>query len=279
VSGAGRAGAAAEGLVEVRPGREIAWTAVGDGPPLLLLNGYAATGADWDPVFLGSLAARFRVVSPDNIGLGRSALAEGEEIGGAEGMCADMIALLDALEIERTAVAGWSMGGFVAQSLVRADLGRVTGLALIDTHTGGPDCVDAAPRVFQRLIDHSGTPREQATRLLSLLFPPAFAAEADERFGDLVATARAALPERILFMQEEALVAWHSRPEPLAPIEPETPTVIVHGGVDAVVPPGNAEVLASVHPGAAVSIFEDCAHAPMGQEPEAVAEAILAVVG
>ena len=33
----------------------IAWTAVGDGPPLLLVNGYAATGADWDPSFLAAL--------------------------------------------------------------------------------------------------------------------------------------------------------------------------------------------------------------------------------
>jgi 3-oxoadipate enol-lactonase len=276
---AGRAAEAGEGTVEVRPGRSIAWTAFGAGDPLLLINGYAATGADWDPVFLGALASRFRVISPDNVGLGRSELAEGETVGGAEGMCADMLALLDALEVERTVVAGWSMGGFVAQSLVRAAPARVTGLALIDTHTGGPDCVDAAPRIFQRLTDHSGTPREQATRLLSLLFPPDHAAEADARFGDLVATARAALPERVLFMQEEALVAWHGRPAPLAPIAAGTPTAIVHGGLDTTVPPANAEVLAGVHPGAVMRIFDDCAHAPMGQEPEGVAEAILAVVG
>jgi 3-oxoadipate enol-lactonase len=279
VSGAGGAAAAGEGTVEVGPGRTIAWTAFGAGDPLLLINGYAATGADWDPVFIGALAARFRVVSPDNIGLGHSELADGEEVGGAEGMTDDMLALLDALEIESAVVAGWSMGGFVAQSLVRAAPGRVTGLALIDTHTGGPDCVDAGPGIFQQLIDHSGTPREQATRLLSLLFPPDHAAEADERFGELVATARAALPERVLFMQEDAIVAWHNRPTPLEPIAPGTPTAIVHGGRDTTVPPGNAEVLAAAHPGAVVTIFDDCAHAPMGQEPAAVAEAILAVVG
>jgi len=30
-------------------GRRLAWTSVGDGPALLLVNGYAATAADWDP--------------------------------------------------------------------------------------------------------------------------------------------------------------------------------------------------------------------------------------
>jgi pimeloyl-ACP methyl ester carboxylesterase len=270
---------AGEGLVEVGPGREIAWTAVGDGPPLLLLNGYAATGADWDPAFLGALAARFRVICPDNVGLGRSTLAEGEQIGGAAGMCADSLALLDALGIERAAVVGWSMGGFVAQSLAREAPGRVTALGLISTHTGGPDCVDAGPGVFQRLVDHSGTPREQATRLISLLFPPALAAEADERFGELVAAGRAALPERVLFMQEDALVEWHGRPTPLPALDPPVATAIVHGGSDTVVPPGNAEVLAAAHPGATVTILPECAHAPMAQEPEAVAEAIVGVAG
>jgi pimeloyl-ACP methyl ester carboxylesterase len=268
---------AGEGVVEVGPGRTIAWTAVGDGPPLLLLNGYAATGADWDPVFLGRLAAEFRVICPDNVGLGRSTLAEGEAVGGAAGMCGDALALLDALGVERAAVVGWSMGGFVAQSLVRAAPARFTALGLIATHPGGADTVDAAPGVFGRLIDHSGTPREQATRLLSLLFPPERAAEADERFGELVAAARAALPERVLFMQEEAIVDWHGRPSALPVLDAPIPTAIVHGGRDTVVPPGNADALARFHPGARITILPGCAHAPMGQEPEASAEAILGV--
>jgi pimeloyl-ACP methyl ester carboxylesterase len=275
----GGAGRARQGLAEVRPGRAIAWSAVGDGPPLLLLNGYAATGAEWDPVFLGQLAAHFRVICPDNVGLGRSTLAAGEAVGGAEGMTVDSIALLDALEIERTAVVGWSMGGFIAQSLAREAPGRVTALGLISTHTGGPDCVDAAPGVFQKLIDHSGTAREQATRLLSLLFPPDRATEADERFGDLVAAARAMLPEPVLFMQEDALVTWHGRPTSLPVLGPPVPTAVVHGGSDTVVPPSNAEVLARVHPGATVTVLPECAHAPMAQEPGAVADAIIAAAG
>jgi pimeloyl-ACP methyl ester carboxylesterase len=260
----------------VRPGRTIAWTAIGDGAPLLLINGYAATGADWDPSFLGLLAARHRVICPDNAGLGRSTLADDEVVGGAEGMAADMLALLDALELERTAVVGWSMGGFVAQALARSAPGRVTALGLISTHTGGPDCLEGEPRVARELVDHSGTPREQASRLISLLFPPAVAPEADERFGELVAAARAALPERVLFMQEEALRAWHDRLRALPILDPPLPTAIVHGGLDPVVPPGNAEVLARFHPRATVAIRPACAHAPMAQEPEAVGEAILA---
>jgi len=267
----------AAGAIEVGPGRRISWRAIGDGPPLLLVNGYAATAADWDPAFLGLLAARHRVICPDNAGLGDSALADGVEVGGAEGMAADMAALLDALEVERAAVVGWSMGGFVAQTLARRLPGRVASLGLIATHTGGPDCVNGDPVVGRELIDHSGTPREQATRLLSLLFPPALAGEADERFGEIVAAGRALLPERVLFMQEEALAAWHGRPTSLPPTDPGLPVAIVHGGLDRVVPPGNAEVLARFHPGAEILVLPDSAHAVMAQEPEAVAAALLGV--
>ena len=191
-------------------------------------------------------------------------------------MTTDAVALFDALGLERAAVAGWSMGGFVAQSLLRRVPERIAAAALISTHTGGRDCVDAEPGVFQVLIDHSGTPREAATRFISLLFPPERAAEADAQFGEILAAGRAELPEPVLFEQEDAIVQWHGRTTSLPLADPSIPTVVVHGGKDTVVPPGNAEVLARFHPGARVEIRPECAHAPMAQEPDAVAAAILA---
>jgi 3-oxoadipate enol-lactonase len=244
----------------------------------LLLNGYAATGRDWDPAFLMRLVKRHRVICPDNAGLGGSTLAAGTEVGGVEGMAADMVGLLDALGVERVAVAGWSMGGFVAQALAATAPGRVAALGLLSTNPGGPDAVGAEPADWARLIDSSGTPREQASRLISLLFPPALAAAADAEFGELVAAARGSLPERVLRMQEEAMLGWHHRREPLLGRDPSHPTAIVHGGLDRVIPPANAELLGSLHPGALVTVLPDCAHAVMAQEPGAVAAAILTAV-
>jgi hypothetical protein len=47
-----------DGAVEIG-GRRIAWRSLGEGRPLLLLNGYAATAVDWDPGFLAALARSF----------------------------------------------------------------------------------------------------------------------------------------------------------------------------------------------------------------------------
>jgi pimeloyl-ACP methyl ester carboxylesterase len=204
-------------------------------------------------------------------------LAAGEEVGGVEEMATDALAVLGALGIGSAAVVGWSMGGFIAQALTAAAPARVASLSLISTDPGGPDCVLADPEVQALLTDGSGTPREQASRLLALLFPPALAAEADANFGDLVAAARAALPAPVLQMQEEAMRAWHARPETLLGATARLPVAIVHGALDRVIPPANATLLGALHPGAQVELLADCAHAPMAQHPEAVAAAIFAV--
>jgi 3-oxoadipate enol-lactonase len=204
-------------------------------------------------------------------------LAEGVALGGVEEMAADAAAVLDALGIEQAAVVGWSMGGFIAQALAAAAPQRVASLSLISTDPGGPDCVLADLEVQSLLTDSAGTPREQASRLLGLLFPPELAATADANFGELVAAARAALPGPVLLMQEEAMRAWHARPETLLGATVGLPMAIVHGALDRVIPPANVTLLGALHPGARLELLADCAHAPMAQHPEAVAAAIFAV--
>jgi pimeloyl-ACP methyl ester carboxylesterase len=243
--------------------------------PLLLINGYAATGADWDPVFLDELRRSHRVICPDNRGMGGAEL--GEEELTIDLMAADLERLLDAEGIERLPVVGWSMGGFVAQQLARRASARVPALALLDTDPGGAASVPAAPEAWERLVDHSGTPREQASRLIALLFPPPLAAEIDHQFGEQVAEARAQLSPAALRAQEAAMEAWH-RDEPATAAAEGVPVLVLHGTEDVVIPPANATALAERWPGAQVELFEGCGHALMAQQPQRVAELIRAYV-
>lgn len=249
----------------------LAWRTVGEGPPLLLVNGYAATGEDWDPTFLGALAESFQMLCPDNRGVG------GSELGGGEltidGMAADLEALLDSRGIARLPVVGWSMGGFVAQRLAVRAPERVAALALLATDPGAPDSTDADPEVWARLTDHTGSDREQASRLISLLFPPPLAAEIDRDFGEIVAAARAGLASETLRAQEAAMDAWHRDPPPRAEA-PGIPVLVAHGKEDQVIPPANAQALASRWPGSRVELFEGCGHALMAQEPQQLAALI-----
>jgi 3-oxoadipate enol-lactonase len=239
-------------------------------PSLLLINGYAATGADWDPAFLEALAETHTVIRPDNRGTGGSPLGDGELT--IEGMAADLERLLDREGIGRLPVVGWSMGGFITQRLA------LRALALIGTDSGGPAAALADPAVWARLVDPSGTPREQASRLISLLFPPGPAEEIDRQFGALVAEARAALSPATLSAQEAAIEAWHRDEQP-PPGAEAPPTLILHGAEDVVIPPANARALAARWTGARVQLFDGCGHAVTAQQPVAVATAIRAHVG
>lgn len=263
----------ATGTIEVE-GRRLAWRAVGAGPPLLLVNGYAATGADWDPTFLGALAASHEVICPDNRGLGGSELGDGELT--VDGMAADLEALLDARGLASAPVVGWSMGGFVVQQLARRAPARVEALALISTDPGCGSVL-ADPDVWARLTDRSGSAREQASRLIALLFPPALAPAIDRDFGEIVAAGRAALSPAALDAQEAAMGAWHR--DGAGTSAADLPSLVVHGSEDEVIPAANAELLAERWPGARVELVDGAAHAVMAQEAERVAAAIAALLG
>jgi pimeloyl-ACP methyl ester carboxylesterase len=256
--------------------RRLTWRAVGKGPALLLVNGYAASGEDWDPSFLDGLAQSFEVICPDSRGIGDSELGDAGLT--VDGMAGDLEALLDALGVERVPLVGWSMGGFVAQRLAMRAPARVTALALLATDPGGAESVLATPATWSRLTDQSGSAREQASRLISLLFPAGLAAEIDRQFGEVVAAARTQLSPQTLLAQEAAIDAWHRDESPGLGRDEVPPTLVIHGDLDVVIPPANAKALAARWPSAQVEIFSGCAHAVMAQEPQRAVELIGALV-
>lgn len=264
----------AGGTIEVE-GRRLAWRSVGEGPPLVLITGYSGAADGWDPRFLAALGQSFEVICPDNRGIGGSELGELDGPLTAEAMAADVEALLGAREIDRLPVAGWSMGGFVAQALALRAPARIEALVLLATNPGGAAAVPSDPACIARLVDHSGTPREQATRLIELIFPPGVAAEMDRSVGDLVAEARAALSPAALAAQQGALTAWHAA-DPPGPVPDSFPVLAVSGSEDVVIPPQNLAALAGRWPGCRTELFEGCGHAFMAQEPERLAELIVA---
>lgn len=247
-------------------GRVLGARVLGDGPPLLLLNGYSGTAADWDPTFLATLGAARTVVAPDHQGMGTSTAGDLDRLTIAT-MAEDVALLLEHRGIERAAVVGWSMGGMVAQEFARRHAGRVRGLVLLGTDGGGPDAVVADRADWARLVDHSGSPREQATRLLALLFPPDTAAEVDRLFGDVVAEARATLSPEALAAQDRAIAAWHAA-DPGRPARPVPPVLVATGTEDIVIPPANADLLAVRWGTTRVERFAGGGHAFMAQEPE-----------
>ena len=107
---------------------------------------------------------------------------------------------------------------------------------LLSTDPGGIEADLASADVWSKLIDTSGTPNEQARRLLSLLFPNDVAESFYREFGDIVAAARAQLPVELLNRQSAAMDAWHRNGVASRLREIRVPVLIATGTEDIVIP-------------------------------------------
>ena len=101
----------------------------GQGRPLLLLHGWPEFWLTWEPV-MTRLADRFLLIAPDLRGFGDSDKPVGAF--GPEDHALDMLALLDALGLDRVGVVGHDVGGAAMQPLGRGSAKRLAGLFLFD---------------------------------------------------------------------------------------------------------------------------------------------------
>jgi len=166
------------------------------------------------------------------------------------------------------------MGGFVAQTLALQHPDRVNKLILLSTDPGGADADLASTAVWSLLIDTSGTPHEQARRLLSLLFPSDIAESFYREFGDIVADARARLSPDLVNRQAAAMDEWHRNGVGSRLQEISAPVLIATGNEDIVIPPSNALKLVNALPGAWLGQFPGGGHAFMAQYPRPLADLI-----
>jgi pimeloyl-ACP methyl ester carboxylesterase len=259
------------GTILVDGGR-IAFHRLGNGRPLLVLNGLAATSADWDPSFIERLASINELILLDNRGIG--AFTDNGAPFDIDQLADDTARVIAALEFERASVLGWSMGGFIAQTLALQHPARIDKLILVSTDPGGVDAELASPAVRSQLIDTSSTPREQARRLLSLLFPGVLADSIYDQYGDIVAAARAQLSPDLVQRQAAAMDAWHRDGTGRRLQQLRAPTLVAAGTEDIVIPASNALRLVNAIPGAWLAQFKEGGHAFMAQYPRPLADLI-----
>ncbi|NED98370.1 alpha/beta hydrolase [Phytoactinopolyspora alkaliphila] len=106
-----------------------------DAIPLVMLHGGAVDHRMWAQQF-DAFTGR-RIVAPDARGHGRSSTATGPHR-----LCDDVVALLDALQIERAVLVGLSMGGSTAVDTALEHPARVAGLVVTGAGTSEPDFSD-----------------------------------------------------------------------------------------------------------------------------------------
>ncbi|HVC44543.1 MAG TPA: alpha/beta hydrolase [Candidatus Binataceae bacterium] len=237
----------------------INYETFGDGPPLLLIMGFAMPGVAWMPMlpFLNG----FKCYYFDNRGTGYSDKPDG--LYSVPAMADDASALMRAIGLEQASVYGISMGGMIAQELALLHPEQVTKLVLGCTMAGGPTAIRAANEVVQTLIDGS---RLMATNagagldlIIPLLFPPDFTAAHPEIKQFMLAGMQLAPPTPATTADRAiAGIMQFDTAERLHVIE--CPVLIVHGDKDILVPPGNAALIKEKIPQAEVFMIPGAGH-------------------
>jgi pimeloyl-ACP methyl ester carboxylesterase len=228
----------------VRSWGAIGYRSVGQGHPLLLLQGSGSSIDLWPPRFLDALARHHRVLTPDNEGIGLTTLRPG--ILTVTRMADDTESFITALHLKRPDVLGQSMGGFIAQALAVRHPSTIRRLILCATAPGnGRDIPGHGPGALGLF------PRDQH---------PAFAAYLKDtlRYPGFYNGSPA-----IAALQAASDRRW------LAGLDPaghrinrlHLPTLIGDGAEDPLTPPANSRILAATIPHAVLKIYPDAAHA------------------
>ena len=160
-------------------GVRIHYAVEGSGPPLVLQHGFGQTLEDWRLAgYVAALAPSYRLVLVDARGHGRSDKPHDEAAYGQAACVADVVAVLDALGLERAHFWGYSRGGWIGFGMAEFARHRLLGLVIGGQHAFGrqrrPDRPDGSDpvRFFTALfaglgLDFAATPAEERQRWLA----------------------------------------------------------------------------------------------------------------
>lgn len=216
--------------------------------PLLLLPGLLCDAGLWAPQ-AEALAELADVQVAD--------LTQDDRV---EAMAARVLARAPA----RFALAGLSMGGYVAFEILRQAPERVSRLALLDT-TAAPDSPE---RALQRrrslaILNRGRFPGVTQQLLPTLVHPRHVLGPMGEA---VQAMARRVGPEA--YRRQQTAILHRPDSRPLLPMLTQ-PTLVLGGADDALTPPAVVQALAEQIPGAQLHTLPDCGHLPTLEQPEA----------
>lgn len=250
-----------------RAGVRLYWEEEGSGDPLLLVMGLGYPLQMWHRT-RQIVSRHFRTILFDNRGAGRSDKPPGPY--SISDMANDAMAILDSAQVESAHVFGVSMGGLIAQEIALQSPERVRSLVLGCTGCGGPRAVRAEREAFNVLLARDVTMPEHISASVPYLYhpetPPA-------RIEEDLAIRREHIPEPSAYQaQLAAILSWQSY-ERLPGIR--VPVLVIHGGADRLVPPGNGALIAERIPNAQLVLLPGAGHLFTTDQPEAAHTAIL----
>jgi pimeloyl-ACP methyl ester carboxylesterase len=243
-------------------GIQLAYTRRGKGTPLVLIHGFPLDHHLWDEV-VPLLEDTFDLILPDLRGFGESSTVE--PFYAMEDYASDLAGLLDHLGIQKAAIAGHSMGGYVALAFARLFPERLRGLGLVasqvlaDTEERKQGRYKSAAEVAEHGIG-------SVVETMTPKFTP------DER---LQAFARQSMERQPPAAYIGALKAMAERIDSTPLLSSfHFPVVLIHGNADSLIPIDRAREVKAALPQAHLVEISGAGHMPMMEAREQTAAAL-----
>ena len=264
-------------------GIKLCYEMAGEGEPLLLVHGFGSKKESWIAQF-PILSKHFKVIRFDNRGAGKSDRPQGDYT--MDIFADDIKGLLDFLGVEKTNIAGWSLGGMIVQNFILKYPKKVNKVILINTNYGFPD--EGGPTVYKNMrleeeknkkIDHVKTWIDGTRTGYHMKFRKEMVANLSKKWYDLW-SAQDMIDMSIIDpptandieMQAGALKT-HDTFDRLKTIK--SPTLILTASHDKLIPKSSMEEIHGQIPNSKLVIIDKAGHSsPLEKAPE-VNQAIL----
>lgn len=236
-------------------------------PWLCLSHGLATDLTLWDAL-VPLLAGRFRILRYDARGHGQSDAPDGDYLFPT--LCADVVGLFDALQIERAHFLGVSLGGMVGMGLALDHGDRIDRLVVCDARAVATQAYreawserlgDIARGGMEAVVPGSLSRWLTATTLAS---DPALACKLAQMIKRTPAEGFRGSAAALISLDYERRLGDITRP-----------CLFLTGDQDVAAPPSVVEPLHRLVPGARFVTIADAGHLPVIERPEAVADAVI----
>jgi pimeloyl-ACP methyl ester carboxylesterase len=244
------------------------------GTPVIFLNHLGAVLDNWDPRVVDGIAARHRVITLDNRGIGAS---KGRTPDSVAAMARDAVAFIRALGFDQVDLLGFSMGGFVAQVIAQEEPKLVRKVILAGTGPAGGEGIDKVTSL---------TIGDMAKAALTFKDPKYYL------FFTTTANGRSAARQFLKRLKERAenrdksisLIAFRAqlkaihawgRQEPSDLSGIHQPVLVANGDQDRMVPSSNSVDLARRLPDAQLTLYSDAGHGGIFQYHDEFVDEVL----
>jgi pimeloyl-ACP methyl ester carboxylesterase len=240
--------------------------------PLVLMPHFRAGMDHWDPAVTDGLAKTRTVILFDNRGVSNSS---GDTPGTIDAMADDAAAFVQALDYAAVDLLGFSIGGYVAQTVALRHPRLVRRLILAGTGPRGGEA-SKDPKYLEYGASTDPKTGESGLEAFMYLFftPSAESQAAGKRFwerrhrrtSDLD---RPSTPQTMM-AQRAAITGWRQEnADPSTSLSRLTqPTLVTSGSHDIMIPTINSYTLSQNIPNAQLIIYPDSGHASLFQYPE-----------